>query len=223
LLGQLAKLGYGPDRVVPVAFHVDYFNDPWKDPLSDPKFSGREWQYSLIYQRDRKGEKPNELYFTPMLMVDGKYPMLGSNKAEARTALDKALKDRPGVTLELSLKDDPGDPRRKTLTATLSDPSLPLLGREVLVGVATYEDPVTTKVPSGENAGQTLVEHYAVRKLVVEATTPERGQPVSLTFPVALEKGWDAAKCGLAVFVQDEHSGRIHQAGSIRWEAGKAK
>ena len=36
LMGKLASLGYGPDRVVPINFHVDYFNTPWEDPVLGP-------------------------------------------------------------------------------------------------------------------------------------------------------------------------------------------
>ncbi len=65
MLGQLPELGYGPDRVVPLAFHVDYFNDPWKDPFSDPQFSRREAEYSRIYHGINKNTKPDVLYLTP--------------------------------------------------------------------------------------------------------------------------------------------------------------
>jgi hypothetical protein len=81
LLGQLAALGYGPDRIVPLAFHVDYFNDPWKDRFSDRRFSARQWAYNGALKR-------KDLYFTPMLMIDGRFPMLGSDRKAARAALD---------------------------------------------------------------------------------------------------------------------------------------
>jgi hypothetical protein len=219
LLGRLGEVGYGRDRVVPLAFHVDYFNRPWKDPFSDATFSRREYQYSLIYKRDHKIGDPNYLYFTPMLMVDGREPMLGTDAAKARRAIDAALAEPPGVALRLALPDDDQGPRRKRLEVTLSDPSPAVDGRAVLVGVATYEDPVSTDVPSGENAGKTLVEHVAVRRLAVQVARPRRGEPTTLTVPVALEKGSSPARCGLAAFVQDEHSGRIHQAASVPWDA----
>lgn len=214
---MLAQLARDNERIVPIAFHVDYFNDPWKDPFSDKRFSQREYQYSLIYQRDQKAKGANELYFTPMLMIDGRSPMLGTDKAEARKALAKALAAKPGVLIDLALEDK-GESGKKSLKVTLHEPRSEVAGKEVLVGVATFEEPVSTKVPSGENAGKTLVEHFAVRALTVETATPERGKPTTLTVPVALEAGWDAKKCGLAVFIQDEESGRIHQAATIPWE-----
>jgi hypothetical protein len=218
VFGRIKEMGSPPDRVVPIAFHVDYFDRPWKDPLSDPLYSRREYQYSLIYQRQNQLKDPNALYFTPMLMVDGRFPMLGSDRAKARRAIEQALAEQPGVALDLGLEEE-GGPRRKRLRVTLSEPSLRFEGRRVLVGVATFEETVTTKVKAGENAGKTLVEHFAARRLAVEPATPSRAAPTRLSFPVELDPTWDAARFGLAVYVQDEATGYILQAASIRWKA----
>lgn len=212
LVGQLAALGYGPDRIVPIAFHVDYFNDPWKDRFSDPKFSGRQWAYNGALKR-------KDLYFTPMMMVDGLSPMLGSNRKAAGEALDKVLAERPMATLALALEPSAAQPLEKTLTVTVAALGTGLDGRELLLGIATYESPVTTKVESGENAGKTLVEHFAVRRFTAEPVTLSRTARKTLSFPSTLEAGWDAGRCGLAVFLQDETTGRVYQAESIRWTA----
>jgi hypothetical protein len=215
LLGQLAALGYGPDRIVPLAFHVDYFNDPWKDRFSDRRFSARQWAYNGALKR-------TDLYFTPMLMIDGRFPMLGSDRKKAREALELALAERPTASIALALEAVPGKPREKTLKVTVAARGSDVDGRELLVGVATFEDPVTTRVESGENAGKALVEHFAVRRFAVEPVTPARSGPRTLSVPVALEADWDARRCGLAVFLQDETTGRVYEAESIRWAARAA-
>src|SRR5262249_51871805 len=157
--------GYGPDRVVCLAFHVDYFNDPWKDPYSDPAFSSRQMAYNGAMER-------KDLYFTPMMMVDGRYPMLGSDQPKAQAALERAVKEKPGVALGIELRptSNSDDPRKKTLALSVTARSAESTGRDLLVGVAIYENPVTTAVPSGENKGKTLVEHHTVRKFVYEKT-----------------------------------------------------
>ena len=48
LLGRLAELGFGPDEIVPVNFHVNYFNEPWADPYSDAVYSRRQWSYNVV-------------------------------------------------------------------------------------------------------------------------------------------------------------------------------
>jgi hypothetical protein len=212
LLGQLASLGAGPDRVVPLAFHVDYFNDPWKDRFSDPKFSARQWAYNEALRR-------KDLYFTPMLMVDGRFPMLGSDRTKARAAIDKVLTERPSASITLALETTPGKPLEGRLKATVAATTSELDGRELLVGVATFESPVTTEVKAGENAGKTLVEHFAVRRFTAEPVTLSRTERKPLSVPVVIAKDWDAHRCSLAVFLQDEATGRVYQAESIRWPA----
>lgn len=213
LLGELAA---GDPRLVPLAFHVDYFNEPWKDRFSDPLHSGRQWQYSLLYNEANKVGKEDYLYFTPMLMVDGREPMLGSDRAKAAPAIKRALADRPGVAMVVELKAG-AEEGGKVVEVTLSEPSAAVVGREVLVGMALWENPVTTAVGSGENGGKTLVEHYAVRKLEVRTATPRRDGPSRLSFPATLPPGADPARCGVAVYVQDEKTGRMHQARSVGW------
>jgi hypothetical protein len=210
LLGRLASLGFGPDKVVPIAFHVDYFNEPWKDRFSDPKYSGREGTYNQVM--DRK-----DLYFTPMMMVDGRYPMLGSDQPKAQAALRKVLSEKPPASLSLSLSPTTAGALKKTLKVTAS-PIGPLLdGQEVLVGVAICEDPVTTKVLSGENGGKTLVEHHAVRRFEAEPMTFDGPGPKTASFALELGKDWVAKNCAVAVFLQSEKTGRIYQAESIPW------
>lgn len=217
MLGSLRSLGFDTSRVVPVAFHVDYFNSPWKDVFSDNFFSKRQYEYSAIYKREH-GTDENYLYFTPMLMVDGRYPMLGSDRAKAQSALKRSLADKPGVSIDPMLERDKDNPRSGILTASVRSLSPASAGRPLLIGVALYEDPVSTAVASGENAGETLVEHYAVRKFVYEKVYLTSSKPAKVSFPLTLGDGWDAAKCGVAVFVQNWDDGRVHQAESLSWQ-----
>lgn len=217
LVARLPELGFERDRVIPLAFHVDYFDTPWKDPFSDRQFSAREWEYSTLYDKANKVGKKDYLYFTPMLMVDGRYPMLGSDQAKAQKAIAKALAARPGVLLDLDWEPGESD-RKKLLEVTLTRPASELVGRETLVGVAIYEDPLTTQVASGENAGETLTEHFVVRKLDVQATKLQRAAPNALRFAVELAEGWNPERCGVVAYAQDAATGRVHQAESHAWQ-----
>lgn len=80
LLGELKGLGLGNDQIVPIAFHVDYLNDPWKDPFSAREFSKRQKSYNFVLERD-------DLYYTPMMMIDGHKSMLGSDRSKALAAI----------------------------------------------------------------------------------------------------------------------------------------
>jgi hypothetical protein len=212
LVGRLPALGYGPDRAVVVAFHVDYFNDPWKDPFSDPLFSRRQLSYNDVQRRD-------DLYFTPMMMVDGRVPMLGSDRPKALAAIGQALKERPGVSLGLTLDRAEGRGTGASLSVDLSARSPGVVGRDLLVGVAVTEDPVTTKVSSGENAGKTLVEHHAVRSFAHKTVRLGKSGSKRLTFPIEPGADWVAGRCRVAVFAQDRANGKVYQADSVAWSA----
>lgn len=207
LLGKLGSLGLGDDRVVALNFHVDYFNTPWVDPFSDPSFSDREQSYNQVMRR-------TDLYFTPMLMVDGRTPMLGSNRDQVLTAVRRAQGEAPGVALDLGV--DGFGPRR-SVTVKLKARTDAAVGRDLLIGVALTQDKVTTKVPSGENAGKILDEYHVVRRLDHKFTKLDRTERKTLSFPVALPAGSDPAGFRVVAFAQDRANGAVYQAEVIPW------
>jgi hypothetical protein len=209
----LAGLGYGPDRVVRLSFHVDYFNDPWKDPFSEAAYSQREMAYNGALNR-------NDLYFTPMMMIDGRHPMLGSDQPKAQAALKNVLREQPGVLLALDLARTEGSPSKKTLKVKATAVAAGAEGRDLLVGAAIFENPTTTIVPAGENAGKTLVEHYTVRKFVYQKIQLDRSRPADLSFPLELPPDTRPDRCGVAAFVQDWLKGNVHQVDAVAWSGG---
>ena len=223
LLGQLAL----NDRVVPIAFHIDYFNDPWKDPFSDAKFSRRESQYSVIYDRENKLNNPSYLYLTPLVMIDGRFPMLGTDDAKAGKAMPKAkdavrraLAEKPGVSLGLTLK-TPRQGNERTLEVAVT-PLIPeLRGRDVLIAVIPFSASTTTRVASGELKGKTYTGRFVARGLNIQSATLTRSGKTLVTIPVTLPKDADLSRDGLVVIAQDEATGKVYQAATIRWAEKK--
>ncbi len=211
LLGKLKSLspGAGGGRVVALNFHVDYFDQPWADPFGSPDFSRREAAYNGALKRD-------DLYFTPMLIVDGRVPMLGSDRPKLLAALRQAAAVPPGLRLSAKLE---GEGERRTLRVDLARPTVGARDHAILVGVALTEDPIRTAVRSGENAGKTLVEHHVVRRFAhKDAKLEGAGSSASLRFPLSLEPGQASARTTVVVFAQDNVDGGIHQAMALPWE-----
>ena len=98
MLGALAERDR---RIVPIAFHVDYFNDPWKDVFSDPLYSQRQMTYNQLYTKPKNPEYG--LYYTPMLMIDGEQSVNGRDSASAQAAIRQALARKPAVAIDVDL------------------------------------------------------------------------------------------------------------------------
>ena len=87
--------------IVPIAFHVDYFNKPWRDVFSDPLYSQRQMVYNQVYTKPKPAEYG--LYYTPMLMIDGEQSVNGRDPASAEAAIRQALAKKPAVGLDVTL------------------------------------------------------------------------------------------------------------------------
>lgn len=205
LFASLPTLGYDADRVVPINFHVDYFNDQWVDPFSENLYSRRQASYNDVFKR-------NDLYYTPLLMVNGKRPVLGSDRRSVQAALEAESHSAAVIRLALRLK---GEGARRMLTLEIDPISSKVAGGELLACFALTQDSASTQVSAGENAGKTLTERHVVREFDYKPVVLEPGKAKSIDFPVSFQEGWDPARFRIAAFVQDRRTGEVLQAESI--------
>src|SRR5262245_6843881 len=211
MLGALAERDR---RIVPIAFHVDYFNDPWKDVFSDPLYSQRQMTYNQLYNKPKSAEYG--IYYTPMLMIDGVQSVNGRDLASAGAAIRQALAKKPGVDLgvALALK---GDALSGTATIKVTSRSNQAENSPLLVCAVLREDGVVTDIPSGENAGKSLVACFPARRTKYEFIELDGKSPSTQRFPFAIEPTWNRQNMRLAVFVQDKRTGAVHQATDLPW------
>jgi hypothetical protein len=134
-------------------------------------------------------------------------------------AIEQALETPPEVALDLNLA---GTGNRKTVSVKIAARSHEVAGRELLIGMALTEDPVTTKVLRGENAGLTLVEHHVVRRLDHKFLKLDRTGPRTLAFPIELSSGRDGTGFRVTIFAQDCANGNVYQADALPWNPRKA-
>ena len=154
----------GERAVVPLAFHVDYWNDlGWADPFSRPAWSERQRAYAAGAGGDR--------VYTPQVIVGGRTDVLGSNAKAVRAAIAAV----PAPTrLEAAIT---WTATGATVTATAP------AGADVWVAI--YEDDVTTRVLRGENAGATMRNDHVVRRFERVAAAGHDGR-----LHVALDPAW---------------------------------
>jgi hypothetical protein len=199
-------------RVVPIAFHVDYFNDPWNDPFSDKLHSERQAAYNALYTGPKNPEYG--LYYTPMVMVDGVQSVNGRDPEAIQAAVRLAQARKPQVSLDakLDLKDDrhSGD-----LRINLASRSSRINGRDVLVCAVLIDDQVVTRVGSGENANRTLTSRFPARSTRFEFTRLDA--PKALSFSFRLDPSWSTERLAIAAFAQDRKSGEIYRSALVPW------
>jgi hypothetical protein len=216
MLGALAER----DRdIVPVAFHVDYFNDPWKDVFSDSLYSQRQMTYNELYTKPKNAEYG--LYYTPMLMIDGEQSTNGRDAAAAEAAIRRARARKPGVALDVTL-DLKKDGLSGTATIKITSRSAQAEKSPLLVCAVLREDGVVTNIRSGENAGKSLIARFPARQTKYEFIELDGKSPVTQRFAFAIEPAWNRQRLRLAVFVQDKRTALIHQSTDIPWQLDTA-
>lgn len=187
LLSRMAADPAWSGRVVPIAFHVDYWNYiGWTDPFSRRAWSERQERYASAFDSDR--------IYTPQLIVQGRQGCNGTDSACIRRALehvsspgswsiDSVRLDRVGTTLQASVG-------WRGVTGSAGP---------TLYG-ALVERGLETSVARGENARRTLHNDNVVR-LLASGRKVQAPRESELTFE--LDPRWQKDRLGLVIFLQE--------------------
>jgi hypothetical protein len=187
LLSSLATAGaLGERKVVPMSFHVDYWNYlGWSDPFSSAAWSQRQREYASALGDDG--------VYTPQLVIGGRAHVVGSDRRKVASAVAAAQLARP---LQI----------RATWTARSVTVQAPT-GEAGELWLALWQDNLLTEVERGENRGERLRNQHVVRRLV----KLERG-----TATVAIDPSWKAGRAlGGLVFEQRGDDRAIVAAGEL--------
>jgi hypothetical protein len=211
LLGAMAERN---SRIVPIAFHVDYFDNPWKDVFSDQLYSQRQMNYNELYTKPKSAEYG--LYYTPMLMIDGQQSVNGRDRAAAERAIEQALTRKPAVSLDVRIDPKSGGPGG-TAEVKVASRSAQAGKTPLLLCAVLREDNVVTQIGSGENGGKASTARFPARQTKYDFIELNGSAPATKQFAFTVEPSWNRRNLRLAVFVQDKHSGVVYQAADQPW------
>ena len=179
-------------RIIPLAFHVDYWNRlGWVDSLSKSDYSDRQRDY---------GEKLNSQTYTPQLIVNGQTQLVGSDRSEIATVVNKFLNKRPSVKInvaDVKLLND-----KVELTYNTEEN---IAGMNI--NAALVQKSVLTQIKGGENGGVKLNNFNVVRDFKTNRLTKPAGN-----FELKLPKGSSYDNYMIVLFVQDKNNGTIKGA-----------
>ena len=141
LLGRIARDASLRGRVIPLAFHVDYWDHlGWRDPFSSAEWSQRQLDY--VRALGISGA------YTPQAVVDGRREFVGSNERQLFSAIEDASKRARAATVSID--------------GSVAHVDAP---RELELIALTVGDAQTTSVARGENEGRKLTNYAIVQKL----------------------------------------------------------
>lgn len=190
-------------RVIPLAFHVDYWNYiGWQDPFSSAQWTGRQQRYAQALGNGSR-------VYTPQLVVNGREDCVGSNAGDVRDRVGAALGTAPAGRVTVAATPGAAEVKVRVEAAVAGKG----LARDLDVLVALYEDGLVTPVGRGENASRTLRNDYVVRRLQKAfALPPAVGsrQVGEVTLP--LERSWKRGNLGVVAFLQDPATLAVHGA-----------
>lgn len=172
-------------RVLPLAFHVDYWNGSWTDRFSSPAITARQQGYANALGGG---------LYTPELVVNGGAHLVGGNAGAVKARLEDALARPLRAKLAFDATRSGGD----WSIAWRTTPPLP--GAKVVAALVERRRTVTPS--AGENAGATLHHDHVVRAFT---TASSDSTTVSLTQPADFAR--DDAE--VVVFVQEAPQGRV--------------
>lgn len=132
-------------KVIPLSFHVDYWNRlGWSDPFSSRLWTARQAGY--VRALGLNGA------YTPQAVVDGREQFVGSNAASLNAAIARAARRERTATISVRLDGE----------AVVVDATTPLSCDVVLVA---FENGLSTNVERGENSGRVMKNDAVVREL----------------------------------------------------------
>ncbi len=199
-LSSLQSKGYAPDKVVPLALHVDYWDYiGWKDPYAKREFATR--------QRRAAELKRAKIVYTPQVLLQGQ-DFRKWDSGEFASAVEKLNGQPPRAKLSLSVE----SMGKASVDVSLSAELLSTAERkDAAVYLAAFENKLTSRVQAGENKGKVLPHDFVVREWVGPISFGD-GLRVEEKRALPLLPNADPKQSGVAAFVQNRSTGEVLQA-----------
>lgn len=220
-LSGLAGDGESARKVVPLAFHVDYWDYiGWKDHYAKSSYSER--------QRWVKALGGSTFVYTPQTTLNGKdfrgWAQASRFNHALETARNKAARASITIkinTIGISKAGAKANVEVSAYASQLAD------AKRADAYIAIYENKLKSQVNAGENSGRQLQHDYVVRELhgpyplnvkISAANNPPLKTATDSHWQHSLALGpeWKNRDIGVAAFVQDRTNGEVLQALSLQ-------
>lgn len=189
--------------VVVLGEHVEYWDhDGWRDNFSSSQATLRQTTY--------KSQLHFASEFTPQVIVNGQFSVLGSDPQALQAAVRQAAAEPEGVSIHLSA------PSTDFFEISVGGNTF----GKIDVLLAIIETGLVTDVHAGENRDRHLAHAGVVRKLILVTRSKESSLHTTVHMP--FKPQWDKSHLRAVAFAQAAASGKIlgaatlSQLGSVR-------
>ena len=196
LLGKLAKRS----DIIALTLPVDYWDYlGWKDTLASPAFSARQRSYA-------RARGDGQVY-TPQIVVDGTFHVVGSNAASIKQAISRSKERLKNARVTLT-----AITRGDTLIITAGAAPANTRVKPATIWLAMIKKSKAVKISRGENRGKNLVYHQVVRSMTPVGQWTGQEVVIKLPKPQLQSKETD----GCTILLQQDKAGPILAAVEIK-------
>lgn len=196
LLGKLTKR----DDVIALTFNVDYWDYlGWKDTLGSPANSARQRAYA-------KARKDGQVY-TPQMVVDGTFHVVGSQASKVKQTILKSLAKTKSRQVPMKVWTE-GD----TVFITVGDALPGVHVKSATVWLALVKGSETVKIERGENRGKSITYYNVVREMTPVGQW--NGEKVTIKLPKQHLQNRGADRC--TALLQQDAAGPVIAAAEMK-------
>jgi hypothetical protein len=182
-------------ELIVLSEHVDYWNHlGWKDPWSSALYSARQEEYV--------GKLKSGDVYTPQLVVDGRLQVVGSDRAEVVSAVQKTIRE---VKIPISISGVTRTGNQLSAHVDIAAAGWNTKAGRATLYVAVADSSDESHVSRGENAGSSLA-HVAVVRVLKDVSGVDAGQAVSKDVVLTVPPGGESR---VVAFLQDNVSGNV--------------
>ena len=199
-----SSLNVKKDGVVPLAFHVDYWDYiGWKDRFANASFTER--------QRESVKRQGGRTAYTPQVIVNGRdlRPWSDQSRFSASLKSLEARTPRANLALEFAAPGAALDVVVAMSVAHIADRA------DAALFLAITESNLSNRVTAGENRGATLKHDHVVRALYGPLGSEAKDRTsgiLEIKRPIPLAQDWKRKDLSVVAFVQNLRTGEIYQA-----------
>ena len=204
-LTKLKKQGVSDEDIIPLAFHVTYWDYiGWKDRFAKKQFDSR--------QRKLAHKKRKSTVYTPQFIFSGKDFRL---RARFNNAVSKFVEQKAQVNLVLTVN----KPVNKSINKQVDELRIHLASdisaaevENVDIYIAVVENNLSSDVRDGENEGRKLRHDYVVRQLSSLYSQEKSQKHLEKEHIIVLDPEWKKQDLSIVAFAENSQTGEILQA-----------